>query len=211
MQAAIVRHDALAALLIPKHGGTLVKSRGEGDSLFAVFARATDAVTAACALQRAFVAGPWPEEAPLRVRMALHTGEANLRDGDYFGPTLNRCARLRAIAHGGQILLSAAAREQVASALPERTSLREMGAHRLKDLSQPERVWQLLHPDLPTDFPPLQSLNVLLHNLPIQNTSIVGREAELVEIERRPLASAVADADGCGRRREEPPGASGRG
>src|SRR5947209_7698342 len=89
MEVALARHDALAAALIPQHRGTLVKSRGEGDSLFAVFARAADAVAAAGALQRALVAEPWPAETPLRVRMALHTGDASVRDGDYFGAAVN--------------------------------------------------------------------------------------------------------------------------
>src|SRR5438874_6889157 len=104
MEGALARHDALAAEVIGRHGGTLVKHRGEGDSLFAVFPRAVDAVSAAFALQQAFMAEPWPADAPLRVRMALHTGDASARDGDYYGAAVNRCARLRAAAHGGQIL-----------------------------------------------------------------------------------------------------------
>src|SRR4029450_271014 len=92
--------------LTEQHGGQVVRPRGEGDSRFCVFSRATDAVAAAAAMQRALHAHPWPAEAPLRVRMAVHTGEADLRDGDYYGSAVNRCARLRALAHGGQVLLS---------------------------------------------------------------------------------------------------------
>src|SRR5215207_4113609 len=105
---ALVRHDALVEQIVGEHDGHLVRPRGEGDSRFAVFARATDAVAAAAAIQRALHAEPWPPETPLRVRLALHTGEADLREGDYYGGAVNRVARLRAIAHGGQALLSMA-------------------------------------------------------------------------------------------------------
>src|SRR5437868_2262218 len=119
MEAALARHDALAAAAIEQHEGHLVKHRGEGDSLFAVFARAVDAIAAAVALQQALVTEPWPAETAPRVRVALHTGDAALRDGDYFGAALSRCARLRAVAHGGQLLLSSATQELVRDALPE--------------------------------------------------------------------------------------------
>src|SRR6185503_509366 len=100
------------------------------------------------------LAEPWPAETPLRVRMALHRGEADLREGDYYGPAVNRCARLRAVAHGGQVLLSDATQGLLQGDLPRGVSLREMGTHRLRDLARPERVFQLLHADLPADFPP---------------------------------------------------------
>jgi class 3 adenylate cyclase len=119
MRAALARHDALLTAGIQQHGGGVVKSRGEGDSFFAVFARASDALAAACALQQALLAEPWPVEGqPLRVRMALHTGEADLRGDDYYGPAVNRCARLRAIAHGGQVLLSHRAKAAIADRAP---------------------------------------------------------------------------------------------
>jgi class 3 adenylate cyclase len=184
MEAALARHDALAADAIQRHEGTLVKHRGEGDSLFAVFARAADAVAAAVALQQALITEPWPAQTVPRVRLALHTGDAVLRDGDYFGPAVNRCARLRAVAHGGQLLLSSATQELVRDALPEGVTLRELGEHRLRDLARPERVFQLLHPDLPADFPPLASLNTLPNNLPQQVTSFIGREKEMAEVRR---------------------------
>src|SRR5713226_8765056 len=123
MEVALARHDALAAEVIAKHSGILVKHRGEGDSLFAVFARAADAVAAACGLQRALHAESWPAETPLRVRMALHTGDAAMREGDYYGAAVNRCARLRAAAHGGQVLLSAPTQELVQDELPVGVSL----------------------------------------------------------------------------------------
>ena len=188
MPQALARHDALAAATVRQHGGVLVKSRGEGDSLFAVFARTTDAVTAACALQRALLAESWPAQTPLRVRMALHTGEADLRDGDYYGPAVNRCARLRAVAHGGQILLSAATAELVRDSLPEGAGLLDMGEQRLRDLTHSVHVFQLLHPALPSHFPSLKSLDALPNNLPRQLTSFIGWEKEMQEV-RRLLAS----------------------
>src|ERR687885_1500379 len=100
MRAALTRHDALVEGIMAAHDGHVVRPRGEGDSRFAVFARATDAVVAAAALQQALHGEPWPTPTPLRVRMALHTGEADLRTGDYYGAAVNRCARLRAAAHG---------------------------------------------------------------------------------------------------------------
>src|SRR5262245_4519415 len=105
MRAALAEHDALIEFLAEQHGGVVVRPRGEGDSRFGVFRRATDAVAAAAAIQRALHAEVWPPEAPLRVRLAVHTGEADLRDGDYYGSAVNRCARLRAITHGGQAVL----------------------------------------------------------------------------------------------------------
>jgi class 3 adenylate cyclase len=157
MRAALARHDALASAIVAGNRGTLIKSRGEGDSLFAVFHRATDAVAAACALQQAFRSEPWPTPGPLRVRAAVHTGEAELREGDYYGSAVNRCARLRAVAHGGQVLLSMATEELVREALPGGASLRDLGLHRLPDLAHPERVFQLVHPALHGEFPPLRS------------------------------------------------------
>jgi class 3 adenylate cyclase len=127
MRHALIRHNALLAGQIEQHEVVVVKSRGEGDSCFAVFARATDALAAAVSLQRAFHAEPWPAETPLRVRMAVHTGEADLHEGDYLGPAVNRCARLRAAAHGGQLLLSLATQDLVRDRLPGGVSLRDLG------------------------------------------------------------------------------------
>src|SRR5262245_58316284 len=130
MRRALDRHDAIVESLTGQHRGRVVKPRGEGDGRFCVFARASDAVAAAAAIQRALHREPWATPEPLRVRLALHTGEADLRDGDYHGPAVNRCARLRAVAHGGQVLLSAAVRDLVAGALPAGVALRDLGAHR---------------------------------------------------------------------------------
>jgi predicted ATPase/class 3 adenylate cyclase len=182
MRAALSRHDALLHDAIAGHAGRLVKTTGDG--VLAVFASAAEAVVAAVAAQRALQAEPWQETGPLRVRMALHTGEVESRAGDYFGPALNRAARLMAVATGGQGLLSQTTADLVQDRLPAGVSLRDLGEHRLKDLVRPERVYQLLAPDLPADFPPLKSLNAFPHNLPVQLTSFVGRERELAETRR---------------------------
>jgi predicted ATPase/class 3 adenylate cyclase len=182
MEAALARHDTLAAQLIAQHGGTVVKHRGEGDSLFAVFSRAMDAASAAAALQSAFQSEPWPEGLSLQVRMALHTGDAAVRDGDYFGAAVNRCARLRTAAHGGQVLLSAATQELTRDHLPEGLSLLDLGDCRLKDLIRPERVYQLLHPEIPADFPPLRGLDATPNNLPVQPTPLIGRDLEVATV-----------------------------
>src|ERR671933_992355 len=131
MRVALARHDHLIESLVEQHQGVVVRPRGEGDSRFAVFARASDAVAAAAALQQALHEEPWPTSTPLRVRMALHTGEADLRDGDYYGGAVNRCARLRAAAHGGQTVLSAVTQELVGDQLPADVALRDLGTHPL--------------------------------------------------------------------------------
>jgi predicted ATPase/class 3 adenylate cyclase len=184
MRQALARHEALLIGCIEAHEGMVLKSRGEGDSLFAVFGRATDAVAAAWALQRALRLEEWPTPLPLEVRVALHTGEGEFREGAYFGAAANRCARLRGIGHGGQILLTGATRELVADHLPDGVTLRDLGTHRLRDLQRPERIFQVLHPELPADFPPLASLDALPNNLPLQVTSFIGREKESADVKR---------------------------
>ncbi len=175
----LARHDALVEQAVEGHAGVLVRPRGEGDSRFAVFPRATDAVAAARDLQLALAAEPWPTPAPLRVRMALHTGEADVRAGDYYGSEVNRCARLRALAYGGQVLLSQATYALVRDALPVGVEIRDLGEHRLKDLQRPEHIFQLVIANLPSDFPAVKSLDALPNNLPPQLTSFVGREPEM--------------------------------
>jgi predicted ATPase/class 3 adenylate cyclase len=204
MRAAAARHDAIVEGVVADHGGVLVRPRGEGDSRFAVFARASDAVAAASALQRALTAENWPTLQPLRVRMALHTGEADLREGDYYGAAVNRCARLRATAHGGQVLLSQTTRDLTQLMLPEGTSLDDLGEHRLPDLAAPEHVYQLGSAASIGDFPPLKSLDTLPHNLPLQLTSFVGREREMGEVKQL-LATThlltLTGTGGCGKTR----------
>jgi predicted ATPase/class 3 adenylate cyclase len=182
MRPALARHDALIEAAVARQGGVLVRPRGEGDSRFAVFARATDAVAAAGMLQQSLHAERWPAESSLRVRVALHTGEADLREGDYYGSAVNRCARLRAIAHGGQTLLSQAAHDLVRDHLPPALTLADLGEHRLADLQRAERVYQLLAEGVPADFPPLRSLTGIPNNLPLELTSFVGRAAEVAAV-----------------------------
>jgi len=182
MRPALARHDVLFDTAVAQHGGEHIRPRGEGDSRFAVFGSAPDAVAAAVAIQRAFAAEPWPTPRPIKVRIGIHTGEAELRDGDYYGSAVNRCARLRGIGHGGQILLSEATAALVREAAPPDTTLVELGEHRLKDLTVPERVTEVAMPDLPGEFPPLASLGLHRHNLPVQPTALLGREREVEEV-----------------------------
>jgi len=177
MARALVRHDALLRRVIAAHGGVVFKSTGDG--LYAVFARVPDAVAAALAAQRALHREAWGAIGSLRIRMALHTGVAEERAGDYFGPPLNRVARLLAVGHGGQVLLSHTAADLMHDHLPAEVALRDLGTHRLKDLSRPEQIFQLVAPDLPADFPPLTTLDTRPTNLPAQATPLIGREHDV--------------------------------
>jgi predicted ATPase/class 3 adenylate cyclase len=181
MEDAVRRHDALVRRSIADHRGYVFKALG--DAFCAAFARAEDAVDAMLDVQRRLAAEDFSELDGLPVRAAIHTGTTHERDGDYFGPTVNRVARLLAIGHGGQILLSAATAALVQGNLPPKTRLRDLGEHRLRDLARPERVYGLSAPDLAVDLPPLRSLGALATNLPLQLTSFVGREVEVAQIE----------------------------
>jgi class 3 adenylate cyclase len=152
MPAALARHDALLGRAIEAHGGRVFKS--VGDQLCAVFESASGALTAAHEAQAALHAEPWNGTGTLLVRMAVHSGPAEKRGEDYFGATLNRVARLLAAGHGGQILLSQAAAEQVRDSLPEGATLQDLGTHRLKDLQGPERIFQCLPAGVPAEFRP---------------------------------------------------------
>jgi class 3 adenylate cyclase/tRNA A-37 threonylcarbamoyl transferase component Bud32 len=157
MQAALARHDEILRSVITEHGGLVFKM--VGDACCAAFSSASDALEAALAAQRAIFAEPWDDRVRVRVRMALHTGEAEERGGDYFGPPLNRVARLLSAGHGGQTLLSRSTRELLGDGdLPEGVELRDMGEHRLRDLKEPERIFQVVPPDLPSEFPLLKTL-----------------------------------------------------
>ena len=198
MRPALARHDSLVADAIVRHGGYVFKT--VGDAFCAAFPNAALALQAALAAQMALDAAPWETAAPLRVRMALHTGSAEERGGDYFGPPLNRVARLMATGHGGQTLLSGATQAIVQDALPSGTSLVDLGRHRLKDLGQPEHVHQVSHPALAADFPPLRSLDnpSLPNNLPQQSTSFIGREKESAEIKRLLSGTRLLTLTGAG-------------
>ncbi|MCI0830783.1 MAG: tetratricopeptide repeat protein, partial [Chloroflexi bacterium] len=198
MRDVMARHDLLVTSAVDENGGMVVRPRGEGDSIFAVFQRATDAVSAACSAQQTLQREVWPEGIAISVRMAMHTGESELREHDYYGATVNRCARLRSIAHGGQILVSEATAQLVQDGLAEAISLRDMGSHRLKDLQRPEQVFQLIHPDLPADFPSLNSLDAHPNNLPVQMTSFIGREEEIDEVKDLLSAARLVTLLGAG-------------
>jgi predicted ATPase len=180
MRVALARHAAILRSAIEQHGGYVVKTMG--DAFHAAFGRAPDAVDAVLDAQHRLEAEPWGNVGPLRVRMALHTGAAEERDGDYFGPSLNRAARLMSAGHGGQILLSQATYELVRDTLPDEATLADLGEHRLKDLIRPERIYQLVAPGLASAFPPLRTLGGHPHNLPIQPTSLIGREREIQSV-----------------------------
>jgi predicted ATPase/class 3 adenylate cyclase len=204
-EVAIERQEQLIAAAVVSHNGARPEEQGEGDSLVAAFGSASDAVTAAVDAQRALAAERWPGGLVIRVRMAIHTGEARLRDArTYRGVTLHRCARLRDIAHGGQTILSSTTAGVVGDALPSGAWLDDLGMFRLRDLSQPERVFELRHRDLAGGFPPLRSLDVLPNNLPAQSTSFVGRAGELAEVERLLTTErlvTLTGAGGCGKSR----------
>ena len=180
MHTALARHDALLRQVITAHHGFVFKM--VGDAVYAAFAVAADAIAAAVAAQQAVAAEQWGDVGPLRVRMVLHTGAAQHRDDDYFGPTLNRVARMLSTGYGGQILLSAATLELVRDALPADVSVQDLGGHALKDLLRPEHIFQLTIPDQPSDFPALKSLSRHPHNLPVQPTTFLGREQEVASI-----------------------------
>lgn len=200
MPVAIARHYAILDEAIAAHDGVRPVEQGEGDSIVAAFARAGDAVRAAVDAQRRLVAEvPW-----LKVRMALYTGEAQLRDeGNYIGRALNRCARLRSCGHGGQVLLSASTAALVADDAPG-VELRDLGVVRLRDLLRPERVSQVVADGLPDAFPPLRSLDAAPHNLPSALTTFIGREHELgvvTGLVRTERLVTLTGSGGCGKTR----------
>lgn len=151
----------------------------QGDSFFLAFARANDAVEAALAIQRAFAANNWPNGVTVRVRIGLHTGEPQLSPDGYIGIDVHHAARIMSAGHGGQVLLSHTTYNLVEQHLPEGAYLKDLGEHRLKDLQRPTHLFQLGAADLPGEFPPLKTLDYRANNLPIQPTSLIGREKEV--------------------------------
>jgi class 3 adenylate cyclase/tetratricopeptide (TPR) repeat protein len=187
MQAAVRRHDVILRAAIVEHGGHIFKTIG--DAFCAAFARPEEAVAAMLAAQLALRSEDFSAVDGLRIRAALHSGIADERDGDYFGPPVNKVARLLGIGHGSQLLLSSETAALLDGTLANDASLRDLGAYRLKDFAQPQRVYQLLAPTLPLDFPPLRSLGTLPSNSSIIETaqfrpvpSFSGRDAELAAV-----------------------------
>ena len=196
MPPVLARHDALLQTAIENAGGTVFKTIG--DAFCAAFANAPDALQAAFAAQTALQTETWPDPMVLRVRMALHTGTADERGGDYFGPVLNRVARLLASGHGGQTLVSAATYELVRDGLPSGVTLRDLGLHSLKDLERPEHIFQVNVPGLLIDFAPLKTLSNTPNNLPQQLTSFVGREKPLREVQSLLAKTRLLTLTGAG-------------
>jgi predicted ATPase/class 3 adenylate cyclase/DNA-binding CsgD family transcriptional regulator len=193
MTAAVAPLDRTLADVVSAYGGVRPVEQGEGDSFVIAFARASDAVACALALQRSPLA-------PIRLRIGIHTGEIQLRDeANYIGPTINRTARLRDLAHGGQTVLSGAAEDMVVDRLPDGVWLTDLGSHQLRDLPRPERVVQLCHPDLRNEFPPLRTANVVAaQGLPIQLTTFVGREQQMSEVRALLASNRLVTLTGAG-------------
>jgi predicted ATPase len=201
MKSALATHDALIRRAIEANGGRIFKT--VGDAFYAAFPTASKALAAALESQRALHREDWQGIPGLRVRMALNTGTAEQRDGDYFGPVLNRVARLLNAGHGGQTLISQSTK-QALEELPDAVELRDLGERRLKDLSRPERIFQILAPGLPADFPPLKTLEAVPNNLPAALTSFVGREREIADVKRLLSTThllTLTGSGGCGKTR----------
>jgi predicted ATPase/DNA-binding SARP family transcriptional activator len=184
MAKALVRHEEVISEIVHAQDGRLLKSRGEGDATLSVFAKATDAVEAAAALQRQLQDETWPGGLELQTRVALHTGEAQLREGDYYGGTLNRAARIRSLASGGEVVVSRSTRDVVVDVISADLELIHLGEHELKGLQRSELVYGLKGPGLRlrdgkrTD----RSRNAVPGNLPSAMTRIVGRDDQLEEL-----------------------------
>ena len=187
MKIALKRHDDILSKAIEENGGWVFKT--VGDAFCAAFHTAMDCINSVIAIQTAINAEEWDLPEQIKVRMSIHTGEAVERNNDYYGPALNRVARLEALAYGGQVLMSLVTAELIRDMLPPPASLKYLGKHRLKDLTRPEGVYQLTYPGLPEDFPPVKSLDSHPHNLPVQPGLLVGRQHEIEILSRKLLGS----------------------
>ncbi|HLF99811.1 MAG TPA: adenylate/guanylate cyclase domain-containing protein, partial [Acidimicrobiia bacterium] len=198
MATATARLDDATSELIRAHRGVRPVEQGEGDSFVAAFPMARDAVEFAIELLRTLHASEWATALPLRMRIGIHTGAAQLRgDDNYMGPSVNRCARLRALAHGGQVLVSEATGALVADDLVEDVSLLDLGMHALRGFDRPEHVFQLVHADLPQRFPPLRDERGIAR-LPTTLTTFVAREREMVEVGNLLAAGRLVTLTGSG-------------
>ena len=198
MRIALARHDSLIFETVTRHHGVDVRKRGEGDSHFAVFDEPRDAIACAIEIQRGLSGQHHQAVGEIKVRIAVHTGHAEFREEDYYGPALNRCARMRSAAHGGQILVSEDTRVLLGTSLPFDASLRNLGLHRLKDLLEPSRIYQLSAEGLRAEFPEIRSLSAAKHNLPVQLTSFVGREAQIEAIHELLKSKRLITLTGAG-------------
>jgi predicted ATPase/class 3 adenylate cyclase len=181
MAAALARHDEIMDRSVTDAGGTVLKTTGDG--IIATFPQPLDGVRAAVSLQQSLQGEQWGPTGPIKVRVGLHAGHTERRDGDLFGPVMNRAARIMAAGHGGQILASSAVADLVRDDLPNGLAMRDLGLHRLKDLTSPEHLFQLVAPDLPAEFPALRTLDGRPNNLPQQTTEFVGRASEMAAVE----------------------------
>ncbi|HEY6325693.1 MAG TPA: adenylate/guanylate cyclase domain-containing protein, partial [Candidatus Cybelea sp.] len=197
MRAALAAHDALLRRIVERHHGAVFKT--VGDACYCAFGNPADALTAAVDGQRALHSAAWPDAiGEIRVRMGVHSGQCTQSAGDYFGPAVNRVARLAAVAYGEQILVSAATAALVRDVLSDAIALRNLGTSRLKDLSQPEPTYQVVAEGLRADFPPLASLDTRPNNLPSQISSFVGRQRELDELSALLAGSRLVTIAGPG-------------
>ena len=192
MRVAVQRHDSILHSAFDDHGGYVFSIGGDGFG--AAFARVGDGISAAVSAQEALAAEHWPEGAEVRVRMGIHTGEGEERDGNYFGPAVNRAARLMAIANGGQVICS----EVTAGLVAADTTMLDLGEHRLRDLSAPQRVFQVLDTGLADRFPPLASLDSYPGNLPLATTRFVGRDGVVPEVTKALNDSRIVTVTGVG-------------
>jgi len=196
MAHAFARQESILREAAAAHNGYVYKMIG--DAFQIAFDTALDALNAAVKAQRQLQNESWGEFGPLRVRMALHTGVTEERDDDYVGPILNRLGRLLSVSHGGQILLTQATHELISDWLPAEVDLHDLGQHRLKDLVRPEHIYEVTGPGLISNFPAIKTLDAFQHNLPLQLTSFIGREKEILQVKRLLLGDRFVTLTGPG-------------
>lgn len=184
MNAAMARHHEIIHGVVAAHGGRLPADQGEGDAVFVVFESAASAVAAVVAFHQQLAIEPWPSGVEIRLRVGLHAGDVIHRDGNVFGSTVNRCARIRGLGSGGQVLLSAAVFEMVRDQLPEGVEALDLGEHRMRDLTRPEHVHQLQLSGSAAPFPRSSTLDPSRHNLPLPASNVDARNREIAEVVR---------------------------
>jgi len=196
MKKALSDHDEVIRKVVDAHGGNVFKHTGDG--ALAVFGAAADGLASAADLARRLADQVHPDVGALKVRIAVHTGDAEERDDDYFGPALNRTSRLLSVAHGGQVLVSLITERMAGGEVAEGIAFRDLGEHRLRDLARSERIFQMDVAGVPGDFPPLRTPDMVPNNLPTLGTSFVGRDQELAEVEKLIRGARVLTLTGVG-------------